>query len=189
MTTYILDEALADHWYVEWLDPAKHTRFHSPRLNQEMERRRQVWMDSNGLRRSSARPSLARVAGKQLFRPERRVYYSFWEERQQYPAALGWFDHTSIFYGDGGHVLTTQPYDLTTEKVAALSALCQEIGCAVEVLPSDGWHYPGRCPLVVVRRRVDGAPLTIRHDPPDRLIVTWSGDDNLDMEVWGEAFR
>lgn len=117
------------------------------------ERRKQAFLDRYSLRPSKARLSVGKVAGKRLCPHERFERYGLWQEKRYYPKALGWFDHTDLFYGPSGYVLTTQPYDLTDEKLAALECLCFEAGIAATVSVCAGWHYPGRCPLVVLHKK------------------------------------
>lgn len=66
--------------------------------------------------------------------------------------AMRWFDHTEMFRAPayGLHVITTQPYDLDDDKYSALQELCERIGAGCTVEVSNGWHYPGACPLVIV---------------------------------------
>lgn len=116
--------------------------------------KRQVFLDGRGLRPSRGKPSVARVAGKR-FCPRtvsRQERHGLRYETTYYPRALGWFDHTELFYGPNGYVLTTQPYDLTQEKLTALEALCFELGITATVLEADGWHNPKYCPLVVLHK-------------------------------------
>lgn len=116
--------------------------------------KRQAFLDRYGLRPSRGKPAVARVAGKR-FCP-RVIFgyavYDLWYKGTYYPQALGWFDHTELFYGPNGYVLTTQPYDLTQEKLAALEALCFELGITATVFVADGWHNPKYCPLVVLHK-------------------------------------
>lgn len=116
--------------------------------------RRQAFLDRYGLRPSRGKLSVAKVAGKRFCPRIVTGYtvYNLWHESIYYPQALGWFDHTELFFGPGGYVLTTQPYDLTQEKLAALEALCFELGITATVFEADGWHNPERCPLVVLHK-------------------------------------
>lgn len=157
MNTYV-DQALWQEWDQEWMprtspdhNPAAY-RAELQRYEQERNRRRLLFMTHHGLKQSQGIASLSRVVGKQLYAPV--VHYRLYDEKVKYPLEVGWFDHSELFYrSKKEYVLTTQPYDLTEEKVAALRELCMQWDLTVEVLPSDGWHYPGRCPLVVVRKQ------------------------------------
>lgn len=138
-TDYIRDYELWGWWDIH-------------RNQAERERRRQMFLDRFSLKPSKARKAIAKVAGRRIC--STGDYYDIHAEQTAYPKALGWFDHTELFHSPTlGYVLTTQPYDLTRAKVEALEALCFEFGLTVTVQVSDGWHYPGCCPLVVVYRQ------------------------------------
>ncbi len=81
-------------------------------------------------------------------------YKNLYDEMQERPDALGWFDHTKLFHHkeSQNYVLTTQPYDLTLEQFQALERFCQEQGLACRISYTEAWWYPGSTPLVIVCR-------------------------------------
>lgn len=144
--------ALNEAWRARFWAPAgsdddEQRRYRRTEM-EEQARLAQAFMDANGLKASRARASIANVAGQHIGDRD-QLWYG---EAHAYPEALGWFDHSEVFYHAGArrHVITTQPYDLTDEKIAALRTLCEPYGCTVSVYPAAGWHFPGRCPLVVI---------------------------------------
>jgi hypothetical protein len=151
--------ALWEQWNEEWMPK---TRREDDKLaflaehqtyEQERNRRRELFMVHYGLKRSRGEPMLSKVVGRRLHKPSTGL--RLYDEKQEYREALGWFDHSELFYRTKDeYVLTTQPYDVTATKVEALRRLCAQWELTVEVLPSSGWHYPGRCPLIVVRKAV-----------------------------------
>lgn len=79
---------------------------------------------------------------------------TIYEDMKDYPKALGWFDHTNLFYHSKSksYVMTTQPYDLRLDQFKALEEFCKEMDFSCAVSCKDSWHYPGATTLVIICR-------------------------------------
>lgn len=119
----------------------------APPARPESVKLHEAWMEREGL-------SFCHARGLRLLAPNgseiRRLKYGDW----QYPELHNsrWFDHVETFYHRQSkrYVMTSQPYDLTSESLEQLKAFCAQWHISVE-LTWDGWHYPSRCPLLIFR--------------------------------------
>jgi len=68
------------------------------------------------------------------------------------PDALGWRDHTELWYSPKrrAYTLTTQPYSLTLASYQALEKWCATNGLQCSVSYTGAWWYPGWTALVVI---------------------------------------
>jgi hypothetical protein len=125
-----------------------------PPTNAARDFMRAAWMARHGVSECKARPSLHRVAprfvniGEPPWGGRYRIHWADW---QHIPYIASLFDHVQIFWckNKQHYVLTTQPYDARYDDLDALRRWCAEHFMHVSV-SWDGWHYPGRCALIVI---------------------------------------
>jgi hypothetical protein len=114
-------------------------------------------LSSMNLRDSSAMCTIAKVKGRggigQLhgFGGRRQPGY-VGQEAILYPEALGWFDHTGIYWhrAEKQYAMITQPYGLTDEKFGALQEMCNVHGLHCHRADKLSWWYPGFTSFVIV---------------------------------------
>ena len=116
-----------------------------------------AWAERNGLRASQARQCPLVVAGRRCLQP-RNGSCICGRLRNEHRAEHGrMYDHVRIWQdGDGGHVLTLEPYECTAEKVEALAGALRPLGLCVEADAGESPWFPGRTTLIVVTRERAG---------------------------------
>lgn len=109
----------------------------------------QAWAAANGLCESRARECPRVVAGKRCVRYNGQ---RFSRPRCicEVAALTDLFDHTRMWIdGNGGHVLTTEPYFCPPERVAAVAVELAPLGLTVETRDYSPWN-PGSTTLLVI---------------------------------------
>lgn len=148
---YIESEKLAEEWRIRYM----HLDHTAPRTERRLQQQirgsiankiRTAFVEANGLRDTKTK----RKCLCMLLKSNRCQAYYHCENTQRY---IPWHDHTEMFYSDNGYVYTTQPYDLTEENVRVLRMFCVEHYLSASISLESAWHYPGRCPLVVVHKQ------------------------------------
>lgn len=146
------DSQLWEAWHNQHLTSQpdqKAERLQYRQRTQAQQALRKTFMDKHGLKETKFKGDRFR----KLVNPKAGVKRDDYGHDAKYDnPATKWFDHDELFYDPTNqrYVLTTQPYDLSLDKFKQLEQYCAGRGIALAVSYQDAWHYPGRCPLVVL---------------------------------------
>jgi hypothetical protein len=149
---YFEDIALASAYFEQYLvriDDKKEGRRRHLLESTERRRKNDAFMKTHDLVRKDLRMWQLRLVANPNFRPGRYGYDMYSKHEDD---ATKWFDHDALFWNKANqrYVLTTQPYDVSLEKFKMLEQYCSDRAIRLTISYTDAWHYPGRCPLIVL---------------------------------------